>query len=231
MLRKKLNNIISKWKGHPYTIDEQIPVSRLFIIALSRALMLLKGKLSFIKNGGRLFFSWKASVRSRSKLKLGHSVTIGSGAFIDALSREGIILGNNVSVGRYTRIEATGNLQYIGKGMKVGNNVGLGIHSFYGCAGGITIGDDTIFGDFVSLHAENHVMSDLQIPVRLQGTTHTGILIGNNCWIGAKATILDGAVLQDGCVIAAGAVVTEGVYERNGLYGGVPAKFIKYRNT
>ena len=32
-------------------------------------------------------------------------------------------------------------------GLKVGNNVGLGTHGYFGCAGGVKIGNDTIFGN------------------------------------------------------------------------------------
>jgi acetyltransferase-like isoleucine patch superfamily enzyme len=84
-------------------------------------------------------------------------------------------------------------------------------------------------GNMISFHAENHVYENAQVPVRLQGYTRLGIRVGKNCWIGAKATILDGAVIEDGCVIAAGAVVTAGLYKANGVYGGIPAKLIKYK--
>ena len=33
--------------------------------------------------------------------------------------------------------------------------------------------------------------------------------IGNNCWIGAKATFLDGSEIGNGCIIAAGALVKD----------------------
>lgn len=192
--------------------------------------MLLRGKLSGISNKGLLFFSWKATVKCRSKLITGRSVTIERGCYVDALSEEGLTLGNNVSVGRDTKIIGTGHLQLLGKGMKLGNNIGLGTGSFYGCGGGIEIGDDTIMGDFVSFHAENHNYDGADIPIREQGVTRTGIKIGKNCWIGAKAIVLDGVIMEDGCIVAAGAVVTAGRYPANGIYGGVPAKLIRQRN-
>ncbi len=229
MLKKKLNTLIAGWKGNSYSIDERIPAGYLLRLVINRAFMLLRGYLSGIRHKGLLFFSWKATVKMCRGLRLGRSVTISKGAFIDALSSEGVVLGDNVSVGRFTRIECTGNLQQLGRGLKVGNNTGLGIACFYGCAGGITIGNDVMVGDFVSFHAENHITADMTVPMRLQGVEHRGISIGNNCWIGAKATILDGAVVEDGCVIAAGAVMTAGIYKANGIYGGVPAKLIKYR--
>ena len=144
--------------------------------------------------------------------------------------KKGILLGTNVSIGKKTTIECTGSLKSIGVGLVVGNNVGLGTHGFFGCAGGIEIGDDTIFGNFVSMHSENHNFLIIDIPIRLQGVNRKGIFIGENCWIGAKATILDGVKIEGGCIIAAGSVVTEGNYKRNCIYAGVPAKLIKERD-
>jgi acetyltransferase-like isoleucine patch superfamily enzyme len=95
--------------------------------------------------------------------------------------------------------------------------------------GGIEIGDDTIFGNYVSMHSENHNFNELSIPIRLQGVNRKGIKIGNNCWIGAKTTILDNVTIGNGCVIAAGSVVVAGIYEDNGIYAGIPAKLIRYR--
>lgn len=58
--------------------------------------------------------------------------------------------------------------------------------------------------------------------------SHKGIRIGSNCWLGAKATILDGTVIGNGCVVAAGAVVS-GAFPENVIIGGIPAKIIKNR--
>jgi acetyltransferase-like isoleucine patch superfamily enzyme len=229
MLVRQLNIWISKWKGQPYAIDERLPVSYLLRLSLSRSFMICNGLLCGVRNGGMFFISPGATVRVKSKFSVGRTVTVERGAYIDALSENGIVFGNNVSVGRYTRIEGTGNLSVLGKGMVVGNNVGLGSNCFYGCAGGIEIGDDTIIGNFVSLHSENHLVGDRHTPIRLQGVSHKGIRIGKNCWVGAKATILDGAVIEEGCVIAAGAVVKSGSYPANGVYGGVPAIWLKSR--
>ena len=230
MFKHFLNKTVSGWKKNHYVIDDNIPASYLLPLTLSRILMLWNGKLSGIQNKGLFFLSGKATIKCRTKLKIGRAVTIARACYIDALSANGIQLGDNVSVGMHTKIEGTGNLQFLGKGMNVGNNTGLGSNNFFGCAGGITIGNDTIIGNFVSFHSENHVFDSLTIPIRLQGITHAGIKVGNNCWIGAKATLLDGAEIEDGCVITAGAVVTAGIYAANGVYGGVPARLLRHRD-
>lgn len=230
MFKRLLNKMISGWKGNEYVIDENIPDAYLLSLSLNRVIMLCRGRLSGISNKGLFFLSANTVIKCKSKLRVGRGVTIDSRCYIDALSADGIELGNNVSVGRNTRIEGTGNLQYLGRGMKVGNNTGLGSDNFFGCAGGIAIGNDTIIGSFVSFHSENHVFDNLNMPIRLQGVTHNGIKVGSNCWIGAKATLLDGVEMEDGCVITAGAVVTAGIYAANGVYGGVPARLLRHRD-
>lgn len=176
----------------------------------------------------RCFVSPTSKIMCVDKIQTDGFLMVAENCIINGLSTDGIHFGNGVSVGRETSIECTGSLKSIGKGFRVGNNVGLGDKCHYGCAGGIEIGDNTIVGIYVTMHSENHNFSDFSIPIRLQGVSHRGIKIGNNCWIGAKSTILDGTVIGDGCIVAAGAVV-RGVYPANCVIGGIPSKIIKYR--
>ena len=137
-------------------------------------------------------------------------------------------ISKHVSIGCFTRIECTGSLSHLGEGFRCGDNCGLGTNCFYGAAGGITLGSNVIVGNYVSFHSENHNFADMKIPIRLQGTSHKGIIVGDNCWIGAKATILDGVRIGNGCVIAAGSVVTKS-FPNNVVVAGVPARIIKQR--
>ncbi len=54
------------------------------------------------------------------------------------------------------------------------------------------------------------------------------IKIGNDVWIGANVLILDGVSIGDGSIIAAGAVVNKDVPPYS-IYGGIPAKLIRYK--
>ncbi|MBU3846688.1 MAG: CatB-related O-acetyltransferase [Candidatus Acinetobacter avistercoris] len=52
--------------------------------------------------------------------------------------------------------------------------------------------------------------------------------IGDGCWIGSRAMIMQGVTLGEGAIIATGAVVTKDV-PPYAVVGGVPATIIKYR--
>lgn len=54
------------------------------------------------------------------------------------------------------------------------------------------------------------------------------IEIGNDVWIGAKVTILDGVKIGDGAIVASGALVNKNIAPYT-VVGGVPAKKIKDR--
>lgn len=222
-----IHSLLEKIKGNGTKVDRDIPAAYLLGIAFSKAISLLYGmvRLSTLK---RVYVSPSSVIKCASKIQFGKNLSIADNCRIDALSKKGLVMGENVSIGYQTQIELTGSLSLLGQGMSIGNNVGLGTHGRYGSgAGFVRIGDNTIFGNYVSIHPENHIFSNPKIPIREQGVSSKGgVEIGANCWIGAKVTILDGTKIGNNCIVAAGAVV-RGEFPDDVMIAGVPAKIIK----
>ena len=231
MIRKVISKLVFLIKKKEFEFDKNIPIRYLIFLIFEKTIMFLRGYFYLnLSERGTFFFVGKSTIiKCSSKIRIGNGVLIDRNCYIDALSTNGISLKENTSIGMNSTIICSGTFKNLGVGLDVGYGVGMGTHGFFGCAGGIKIGNNTIFGNFVSIHSENHNFSDTEILIKDQGVNRKGIIIGNNCWIGSKATILDGVVIEDGVIIAAGAVVKEGVYNSNGIYGGVPAKFLKMR--
>lgn len=118
----------------------------------------------------------------------------------------------------------------------IGKNFYMGGHSQIGC--NATIGDDVIFGSYVSLVGKRDHRYDIKNrTIRESGSIREGthwclenneILIGSDCWIGHRVIILSGVTIGDGAIVAAGAVVTKSIPPYT-IYAGNPAKFIKNR--
>jgi len=174
----------------------------------------------FIGRGVRFFYL--------SNIQLGNFVTIGDFSYISGLGRQGIVIGDRVNIGDFSRVIVSTSFNNIGEGIILHDDVAIGEFSYIGGAGGVEIGSACIIGQYFSMHPENHVFNDITCEIREQGVKREGIKIGHNCWIGSKVTILDGTIVGNGCIIAAGAVVI-GKFPNNVIIGGVPAKIIKER--
>lgn len=59
-----------------------------------------------------------------------------------------------------------------------------------------------------------------------KGNLFGKIVIGNNCFIGERSTLLYGIELADNIIVAAGSVVTKSFSESNIIIGGNPARKI-----
>lgn len=229
MIRGILNAAASKIKGKEYSIDEKLTGFDLLEFFLRRIIFLFRG---FILVGFRsriLFAGPGVVLRHKKMIRFGKGVTLGHGVMIDGLSKNGVFIGDNVNIGPHTIIQASGVITRLGTGFSIGRNSGIGGFSFVGAGGGVEIGDNVIMGQYISFHSENHNFDRLDMPIKDQGVTRKGIIVGDNCWVGAKVTFIDGCEVGSGCVIAAGSVV-RGKVAPNSVIGGVPAKLIKMRS-
>lgn len=214
-----------------FVLDETIGIGYLVNVLKKYGFMMLRGRLrSFGKKGisNSLFVGENVVLLNKKTLKIGPKVKLHDNVYIDALSKDGVEIGENVVLGRNSRIECTGSLNHVGKGISIGNNSSFGNDCFFGAAGGISIGSDVLGGQYIRFHSENHNFSDKLVPIKQQGVTHEGITIGDDCWLGSGSVFLDGVTLGKGCVVGANAVVTKSFPEYS-VIAGNPAKLIKQR--
>jgi acetyltransferase-like isoleucine patch superfamily enzyme len=170
-------------------------------------------------------------VRNPHLVHVGADLVVEDFAEIQGLSRDGIRLGDRVSIGTGTLIRPSSYYsRAIGVGLVMGDDSSLSPGCYIGCSGGVTIGEKTMLGPGVRVFAEDHVMDDPTIDVKSQGVAWSPITIGSGCWIASGVTITSGVTIGDGAVIAAGAVVTRDVAPGS-VVGGIPAREIKRRDV
>ena len=114
-----------------------------------------------------------------------------------------------------------------GRRVEVGNNCNLS--SGLIVIGDLKLGNDVMMGPEVVFISYNHEVSDLEVPMRMQGATDSKpIIVGNDVWIGMRAIVMPGVTIGSHSIVAAGSVVTKDVPDW-GIVGGNPAKVIKFR--
>lgn len=218
-------------KDPAYQLKNEYSIRQYSIIIGERVGQVFRGlgyKVLFKKAEGLIFCGRSVRVVHSRLVQTGKNLILEDNTFINALSANGIAFGHNVTIGRNSILVCTGVIKNKGTGIRIGNNTGLNAHSYLGGQGGIDIGDNVIIGPYVRIFSENHNFTDPFLPIKEQGESRKGVVIMDNCWIGAGATILDGVTIGSGVVVAAGAVVTKNIPD-NSVVGGIPAQVIKSR--
>lgn len=130
----------------------------------------------------------------------------------------------------YKDKEGCTQTQFFSPEICIGNNCYFGAYNHITAINRIQIGDNLLTGKWVTITDNNHgetTFDSVSIPPIKRALTSKGsVVIGDNVWIGDKATILAGVTIGDSAIIAANSVVTQDVPSYS-VVAGIPAKVIK----
>ncbi len=147
----------------------------------------------------------------------------------------------HISIGDYTYIQSYSVLgcwekygnQCFAPSITIGNHCSIGEYNHITACNKVTIGDGLLTGRFVYIGDNSHgglSIEEATVPPAERKIYSKGeIVIGNNVWIGDKATILAGVHIGDNVIIGANSVITKDV-PSNTMVAGAPARMIKSLN-
>jgi acetyltransferase-like isoleucine patch superfamily enzyme len=133
----------------------------------------------------------------------GGALQMGRGGFVaaGAYITDEVVLGDNCTVNPYATIR-----------------------------GKFRCGDGVRIGAYACIVGFNHGFERIDIPICEQPHTSRGIVLGDDIWVGAQVTIVDGVTVGSHAILAGGAVVTRDVPDY-AIVGGNPAKVIRMRDA
>ena len=158
-MTRLLEKLIGLLKRDPeYRLAKGLSGGDLLGMVSCRATQALRGlfKQALSLRGARfpIFAGKNLGLRSMRMFRAGRAVILEDNVSIWALSKEGVVLGDNVTVARNAMLQASGVMARPGVGIRIGDHVAIGALSFLGGQGGIEIGRNTIMGPGVKIFSE-----------------------------------------------------------------------------
>ncbi len=181
-------------------------------------------RLLFKKVGKGVSFGKNITIRHPNKISIGNNAVIDDNCMLDAKgsTNTGIIIEDGVFLGRNTILSCKDG------DIILRENVNLGFNCDIFSGKKIEIGKNTMIAAYVYFVAGNYAYDSPDTPATEMDTVCKGIVVGESCWFGAKALILDGVTIGKNSIIGGAAVVNEDIPEYS-IAAGVPAKVIKSR--
>lgn len=174
--------------------------------------------------GRKVVFGYGLTFRHAGRITLGDGVILDDFAMLDAKGDGGgIAIGGHVFVGRGTKIYCKGG------SIALGERVNISSQCTIYSGNSLTVGAGCMIGAYAYILSGGEYDWRDPTPYAEQGGNCTSgpLVIGPDCWIGARATVLDSArSIGERALIGACALVNRPVEARTAV-GGVPARVIR----
>ena len=178
----------------------------------------------FKKIGKGVVFGKNITIRHPNKIIIGDNVVIDENCMLDAkgTTNKGIEIKNSCYIGRNTILSCKNG------DIILEENVNIGFNCEIQSSSHVSIDKNTLIAAYVYIIAGDHLLNiEGQSASSAHGSSK-GIVIGENCWLGAKATVFDGVEIGHDTVIGASALVNNNIPPFS-IAVGIPAKVIKNR--
>lgn len=162
------------------------------------------------------------------RLRHPHVVTEGMvylGRGVELSARKGygrIVLGRWVHLGDGNRLRAHEGT------LRIGEKTVLGRENTLNCYLDLEVGPRCIVADWVYMCDFDHRTEDVHRPIKDQGIVKGPVRIGDDVWVGVKASVLRGTDVGRGSVLAAHTVV-RGEVPPFSVVAGVPGRVVRDR--
>lgn len=150
----------------------------------------------------RISIGKSPAFRGTKNISIGHNVSLGNQAWLDAIGSGVIVIGNDVSFSQNVHVAASLKV-VIGDGCLIGSDVLITDH------------DHSFGSQMFDIAPKNR-------PLKVKGDT----FLGKNVWLGDNVKVLSGVNLGENTVVAANSVVTKSFPGRVVLAGN-PAVIVK----
>ena len=182
----------------------------------------------FRRVGRGSIFGPNVTLRSPWRIEIGQRVVVDGNVSLDARSEEdvSIVIGDDTILSRNTIVACKGG--HIRLGRRVGVGANCTFHVYTGNK--VVVGDNVLiapycyFAGAAGYMAERTDIPIVDQPLDLRG----GIIVEDNVWIGAGATIMDGVIVGHDSIVTAGSVVITNVPAYS-VAKGSPAKVVHDR--
>jgi len=179
----------------------------------------------FLRAGRGTMWGRNVGLWHSRKMWIGDGVAVDEGSQLDArgCTAGEFRIGDGVLISRGCIISGKDGP------LSIGARASIGASCVMYASTTLEIGADTMLAAQCYIGGGRYaVYGRTDVPIAEQPEPRVGVVIGDDCWLGAGVIVIDGAHIGRGCVVAAGSVVKDDV-EAYSVVAGSPARRIGSR--